>query len=44
MSFRAEAEPTFEDWRKKVVKGLIDKKYILDKYFVFKFQNMAGFE
>ena len=41
---RAEDEPTFKDWMKKVVKWVIDKKCICYKYFVFKFQNMVRFE
>ena len=41
---RAEVEPTFKDWRKKVIKRLIDKKNIFYKYFVFKFQNIVGSE
>ena len=44
MKIRAESEPTFKDWRKKVIKRLIDKNNILYKYFVFKFQNMVGSE
>ena len=28
MKIRAESEPTFKDWRKKVIKRLIDKKNI----------------
>ena len=44
VNIRAEGEPTFKDWKKKVIKCLIDKKSILYKYIVFKFQNMVGFE
>ena len=43
-NIRAEGEPTFKDSRKKTADWFIDKKYILYKYFVFKFQNMIGFE
>ena len=28
VKIRAEGEPTFKDWRKKVIKRLIDKKNI----------------
>ena len=52
VKIRAEGEPTFKDWRKKVIKRLIDKKNIFYKYlslvcilyFVFKFQNIVGSE
>ena len=44
VKIRTEGEPTFKDWREKVIKRLIDKKSILYKYFVFKFQNMVGSE
>ena len=39
---RAEGEPAFKDYGKKVAEWYIDKKYILYQYFVFKFQNMVG--
>ena len=38
VKIRAEVEPTFKDWRKKVIKILIDKNNIFYMYFVFKFQ------
>ena len=44
VKIRAEGEPTFKDWRKKVIKRLIDKNNIFYKYFVFKFQNIVGSE
>ena len=44
VKIRAEDEPTSEDWRKKVIKRLIDKKNIFYQYFVFKFQNIVGSE
>ena len=44
VKIRAEGEPTFKEWRKKVIKRLINKKNILYKNFVFKFQNMVRSE
>ena len=44
VKIRAEGEPTLKDWRKKVVKRLIDKKNIFYKYFGFTFQNIVGSE
>ena len=44
VKIRAEGEPAFKNWRKKVIKRLIDKKNIFYKYFVFKFQNIVGSE
>ena len=44
VKIRAECEPTFKDWRKKVIKILIDKNNIFYKCFVFKFQNIVGSE
>ena len=44
VKIRAEGEPTFKVWRKKVIKRLIDKNNIFYKYFVFKFQNIVGSE
>ena len=44
VNIRAESEPTFKDWRKKVIKLLTSKKNISFKYFVFKFENMVGSE
>ena len=44
VKIRSEGEPTFKDWRKKVIKRLIDKKNIFNKYFVFNFQNTVGSE
>ena len=44
VNIRAEGEPTFKDYRKKGAELLIDKKYILYKYFLFTLQNMVGFE
>ena len=43
-NIRAEGETTFKDWWRKVVELFIYKKYVLYKYFVFKFKNMVGFE
>ena len=34
----AEGKSTFKDKRKEAAEWFIDKKYILKKYFVFKFQ------
>ena len=44
VKIRAEVEPTFKDWRKKVIKRLIDKKNIFYKCFVFRFRNIVGSE
>ena len=44
VKIRAEGEPTFKEWRKKVIKRLINKKNILYKNFVFKFHNMVRSE
>ena len=44
VKIRAEGEPTFNDWREKVIKRLIDKKNIFYNYFVFKFQKIVGSE
>ena len=44
VKIRAEDEPTFEDWRKKVIERLFDKKNVFYKYFVFMFHNIVGSE
>ena len=38
-----EVQPIFKVWRKDV-EWFIYKEYVLCKYFVFKFKNMAKFE
>ena len=44
VKIRAEGESTFNDWREKVIKRLIDKKNIFYNDFVFKFQKIVGSE
>ena len=44
VKIRAEGEPTFKNWRKKIFKRFVDEKNILYNYFVFNFQNMIGSE
>ena len=38
VNITAEGKPTFKDKRKKAAEWFIDKKYILHKYFFFKFR------
>ena len=44
ITYFSEGGPTFKDWRKNAVEWFIYKEYVLNKYFVFKFKNMVGFE
>ena len=44
VKIRAEGEPSFKIWRKKVIIRLIDKRNIFYKYSVFRFQNIVGSE
>lgn len=40
---RAEGEPTTKDWW-KAVGSFTYQKYIPQNYFIFKFQNVVGYE
>ena len=38
VKIRTEGEPTFKEWREKVIKRIIDKKSILYKYLSSSFR------